>query len=105
MSKNSAVFSRIVKPWTQLENVLVEPGPSQEVVQAIFEYYLKNVYSHELFHAVGRVVPKNNKVDYHYAQDGFIMDHHMWYKESNKNKTVTWHIMNEWTKADVPLFK
>lgn len=71
----------------------------------IFDFYAKNVVTHETFHMLGRVVPSDRKFDYHYAQLGYIMDHHMFYKESKKNKTVTWYITDTWSEADQPRFK
>lgn len=86
--------------------VLVPPGLSEDdsVIRAIFNVYLKNVWSHEAWHGVGRVVPPDNKLEHHYRQIGKIMDHHMWYKESKKLDKVTWHIETTWTPADTPQF-
>ena len=78
---------------------------------AIYNYYAKEVCAHEIFHALGRVVPKNRKVDYHYPMLGYIMDHHMEYKESKKHGTVTWTIHNRWAMdvdndlVDIPRYK
>jgi hypothetical protein len=78
---------------------------------AIYNYLAQEVCSHEIFHMLGRVVPKNRKVDYHYPMLGYIMDHHMTYKVSNKAHTVTWTIHDRWAKdpdndyVDVPRFK
>ena len=64
---------------------------------------MKNVAAHETFHMLGRVVPANKKVGEHYAQQGYIMDHHMYYKE--KKGKVTWYITDAWADADVPRFR
>ena len=66
----------------------------------IFNYYVKEVFAHETFHALGRVVPKDRKADYHYPMLGYIMDPYMSYKESKKDKTVTWTIQNRWAYDD-----
>ena len=76
-----------------------------ENIQDIFDFYVKNVVAHETFHMLGRVVPRDRKLDYHYPQIGYIMDHHMVYKESKKNSTVTWYITDTWSQADQPRFK
>ena len=80
----------------------------QEVAQGISEivdFYTKNVIAHETFHMLGRVVPADRKVDNHYAQLGYIMDHHMYYKEYKKEDKVKWFITDRWAEMDIPRFK
>jgi hypothetical protein len=74
-------------------------------VDPIVAFYTKNVIAHETFHMVGRVVPPDSKLDYHYRQLGYIMDHHMYYKSYNSSKTVKWFIAHTWAAADKPRFK
>jgi hypothetical protein len=71
-------------------------GMGEEGINAVAEFYIKNVIAHEIFHMLGRVRPKDKRYDYHTAQLGYIMDHHMYYKFSNKSKTVTWYISDKW---------
>ena len=59
-------------------------GQTFSGVEAIFNYYAKNVVAHETFHMLNRVVPPDRKVDNHYPQLGYIMDHHMYYKVYKK---------------------
>lgn len=74
-------------------------------IAGIVDYYIKNVFAHETFHMLGRVVPADRKYDYHYPQLGYIMDHHMYYKEYSKTGFVTWFISNKWNVGDIPRFK
>ncbi|MDA3916789.1 MAG: hypothetical protein PF690_07425 [Deltaproteobacteria bacterium] len=82
-----------------------ENGNPVTGIDQIVTIYQKNVLAHEIFHMLNRVYPVNKKVDYHYAQLGYIMDHHMTYKAFKKEKKVTWYINDKWAKADVPVFK
>jgi len=74
-------------------------------IDEIVAFYQKNVLAHEIFHMLDRVRPVNKKVDYHYAQNDYIMDHHMTYKVSKKEGRVIWYITDKWAPADVPRFK
>ena len=74
-------------------------GPEQ-----IIDYYKKEVLAHEIMHMLGRVVPPDRKLENHYPQLGFIMDHHMYWKSYRKAQKTVWFIRNEWAIADKPLF-
>ena len=110
------IYNDVVEACSQMEScevvneqgeVLVELGPSQDPshLEKIFNVYVKNVFAHEAFHGLGRVVPPDRKLDYHYPQLGYIMDHHMYYKRYNSQNKVTWFIQNKWAEADKPQFK
>ena len=74
-------------------------------IDQIYAFYAKNVCSHETFHMVGRVIPPDRKLDNHYPQLGYVMDHHMYYKEYKRDKRVEWFITDKWSEADIPRFK
>jgi hypothetical protein len=74
-------------------------------IDAITNFYTKNVVAHETFHMLGRVIPADSKLDNHYPQLGYVMDHHMYYKEYKKDKKVVWFITDKWASMDIPRFK
>ncbi len=73
-------------------------------IENIVSFFIKNVIAHETFHMLGRVVPVNSKVDYHYAQLNYVMDHHVYYKVYKTPAKVTWFIADRWSTSDIPRF-
>ena len=81
-------------------------GQTFSGVEAIFNYYAKNVVAHETFHMLNRVVPPDRKVDYHYpAGLDTSWIYHMYYKVYKSQKKVVWYITDKWSEADLPQFK
>ena len=95
------------KVWNPDTDAPLADADGNEIsgVDNIYAFFIKNVVAHETFHMVGRVVPPDRKVDYHYPMLGYIMDHHMYYKDSKKNGTVQWYITYKWSQADIARFK
>ena len=79
--------------------------PYVKGIDAIVDLYTRNVFAHETFHMLGRVVPPDRKLENHYPQLGYVMDHHMYDKSYRKSGLVRWFISNKWSAADIPRFK
>lgn len=87
----------------QIYLALGAEAPVPTTPDEIAQVYMLNVAAHETFHMLGRVMPPDRKVGEHYNQQGYIMDHHMYY--TAKKGKVTWYITDAWADADVPRFK
>ena len=105
--KQACALEPNCKAWNPDTDQPLVDAAGNEVsgVNNIFAFFIKNVVAHETFHMVGRVVPPDRKVDYHYPMHGYIMDHHMYYKDSKKSDTVQWFITYKWSEADIARFK